>query len=146
MAQVLARLEALEDERQIVETLHRYGHAVDYGPPEAWADLFTNAGVRTLFRANGQTVSQRGRAEFIAHLSKVPLPKGTWDKHVTSNPVITLHGRTAKAESYFIQFNSRSEGGPRVNAFGRYHDTLVKERGRWRIKERLAEVNASLSS
>ena len=41
-----ARLDtALEAEREIVRTLHRYAHSIDYGDEAAWLDRFTEDGV-----------------------------------------------------------------------------------------------------
>ena len=44
MAELAKRLEALEAERDILETCYRYSHTIDYGPPEAWAEVFTEDG------------------------------------------------------------------------------------------------------
>ena len=40
-----ARLTQLEDERAILDTLHRYGQAIDRNQAEEWASLFTEDGV-----------------------------------------------------------------------------------------------------
>ena len=39
------RLQALEDERAILETLYQYGHAMDYGPDADFVDCFTPDGL-----------------------------------------------------------------------------------------------------
>ena len=38
------RLQVLEDERAILQTLHQYGHAMDYGPDAEFIDCFTPRG------------------------------------------------------------------------------------------------------
>lgn len=35
------RLRRLEDEKAILETLHAYGHHLDYGLEDAWIDCWT---------------------------------------------------------------------------------------------------------
>ena len=42
MDRVLARLQALEDERAILHNLYRYGQSIDAGDEVAWLDCFTD--------------------------------------------------------------------------------------------------------
>src|SRR5262249_35391909 len=39
------RLDALEAERAILDTLYRYGHTIDYGDEAGWVDCFTTDAV-----------------------------------------------------------------------------------------------------
>jgi hypothetical protein len=41
MASLEARLQLLEDEQAILDTLHGYGHGLDYGLEDAWIDCWT---------------------------------------------------------------------------------------------------------
>jgi hypothetical protein len=41
MANLEARLQLLEDEQAILDTLHGYGHGLDYGLEDAWIDCWT---------------------------------------------------------------------------------------------------------
>jgi hypothetical protein len=34
------RLQRLEDERSVLDTLHRYGHGLDYGDEQDWLDCW----------------------------------------------------------------------------------------------------------
>jgi hypothetical protein len=66
--------------------------------------------------------------------------------HVVVDPVIAvdLENSRAHVESYWLLFQRDDEGGrPLVVAFGHYHDTMVKQDGRWLIEERLADVQAT---
>jgi len=45
VAELEARLNLLEAERGILQTLYRYGHVVDYGPVDQRLDCFTEDGV-----------------------------------------------------------------------------------------------------
>ena len=38
-------MQVLEDERAILQTLHQYGHAMDYGPDAEFVDCFAHEGV-----------------------------------------------------------------------------------------------------
>jgi hypothetical protein len=137
------RLQALEDERQIIETLHRYTHTIDYGPPEAWANVFTPDGVFDVYNINGKPAhKENGRGELARYLSTKRLPPILYDKHVVLSPVIQSNdGKTAKVDSYIVMFREMEDGGPRVSTWGRYYDILVKQPdGRWLIKERKAEM------
>ena len=60
------------------------------------------------------------------------------------DPLIEIEGSTARAEAYFLLLQrDPADGQPVLVAFGRYRDRLVKHDGRWRIAERLAEVESS---
>ena len=134
------RIEALEAERDVLETCYRYSHTIDYGPPEAWAEVFTEDGVFDVHTLEGKPGhKETGRAELAHYLSTKELPPAKYDKHVIFSPMITINGDEAKVESYFAAFKD-AEGGPAIGVYGLYHDTLVKQNGTWLIKERLAEV------
>lgn len=140
------RLEAIEDERRILETLHSYSHTIDYGPPEKWADVFTENGVFDVYRVTGaKTHREEGRGELVNYLSTKRLPPALYDKHLICSPVIKITGKVAKVKSYVILLRETEEDGPRVASWGRYHDTLVKQsNGKWLIKERLAEMETGV--
>ena len=140
------RLQTLEDEKQIIETLHRYSHTIDYGPPEAWAGVFTEDGVFDVYRINGRkTHKESGRKELANYLSTKRLPPLLYDKHLVCSPVISIEGNTAKVESYVVLLREMEEGGATVASWGRYHDTLAKQAdGKWLIKERLAEMEVGV--
>lgn len=146
IAALKQRLRALEDERQIRETLHRYSHTIDYGPPEAWAGVFTEDGVFDVYRVTGQkTHRECGREELARYLSTKRLPPLLHDKHLVCSPVIRIDGDTAKVESYVVLLREMEVGGARVASWGRYHDTLVRQPdGTWLIKERLAEMEVGV--
>ncbi len=145
LEELAKRIEALEAERDILDTCYRYSHTIDYGPPEAWAEVFTEDGVFDVYTAKGkQGHKENGRAELAQYLSTKDLPPVKYDKHVIFSPMITVNGDEAKVESYFAAFKD-GDGGPAIGVYGLYHDTLIKENGTWLIKERLAEVETGLS-
>lgn len=138
MSELEARLWRLEQEREIVRTLHQYAHAIDYGDDEAWVDCFTEDA--HFAASGGVTLDVRGREalrRFIARHSNAP---SAWHKHLMIEPLIELDGDTAACTSYLALLRD-DDGVPAVGLFGRYRDRLVLEPdGRWRFAERLAEV------
>ena len=46
LEQVMKRLDVLENERAILDTLYQYGHSLDYGLEEQYVDCFTSDGGR----------------------------------------------------------------------------------------------------
>ncbi len=140
------KVEALEAERAIRDTMSRYCHATDYGLAEAFADLFTNDGLLLYLTKDGEPFFRKeGRAELAGYVAGKPRPPERYDKHIVLAAAITLEGSTARVRSYFASLQD-TEKGPCIASYGRYRDLLVKEDGRWRFKERIAEVEAVVPS
>ena len=144
MSDLESRLELLLDERDVLRTLHAYGHAIDYGDEEAWVDCFTeDAHFGARGRVNHDVRGREALREFISRHSRAP---ESWHKHLMVEPLIDVDGDTATVASYFV-VTKDVEGAPRVTVFGRYRDRLVREAdGRWRFAERLAEAESYDSS
>ena len=60
-------------------------------------------------------------------------------RHKIYEPLVTIHGDTATAATYFDSDSVDRDGKVHVIA-GRYDDTLVKESGQWFFKERTISV------
>ena len=140
------RLQALEDERAILETLHQYGHSMDYGPDAEFVDCFTPDGlwdVRMRKSPDG-SFQCRGHSEIETSLSgqsalRVP---ALYAKHLVMDPRIVVTGDEAAVQSYFLRVEPHDVGRPRIVASGRYLDHLVRcDDGRWRFTERIAEID-----
>jgi len=137
------RLRALEDERAILRTLHRYGQAIDYGAEEAWVDCFAEDGVfdiRSRLDHYGSRVV-RGRDELRRFVSRHTRAPELWHKHLVVEPLIELDGDEARCSSYFAVLVEH-EQAPLVRVFGRYRDRLVRTGDCWRFAERIAEVES----
>jgi SnoaL-like domain len=142
--ELLARVTALEAERDILRNMYRYGHAIDLGYEEGWLDCFTDDGVFAAsserpmyppFHVEGRPALE----EFIAHHTR---PPGLWHKHLVIEPLIDVDGDQASARSYFVVLVEH-EGRPTVRVFGRYHDRLRRGAdGRWRFAERLSFIDS----
>lgn len=133
------RLEALEAERDILRTLHRYGHCIDYGLEKEWVGLFTPDGAFDVRRRQGGGHREEGRealARYIPTHSRAP---AKYHKHLLIEPIIQVDGDTAEVQSYFVRIDAK-DGVPFIYGFGRYRDRMKKHDGAWRFKERIAEV------
>src|ERR1700731_3867219 len=121
------RLRVLEDERGVLATLHRYGHALDYGAEANWVDCFV-ADARYEVREPGTETARRVRAyhgrdalaAFAARHTRAP---ERFHKHVVVDPIIAVDGDHATAVSYFLRLDD-VDGERVVYAFGRYRDEL----------------------
>ena len=144
-ADLRAQVALLMAERAVLDTLYRYGHSIDYGLEEDWLDCFAAGGAFDVHYRVGAKWSRRyeGRSElagFIAGHSRAP---DRWHKHLLFEPLVTVDGDRATARSYFARLDAADDGTPFVRAFGRYLDELVRgSDGRWRLVERIAEVEA----
>ncbi len=134
------RLEILEEERAIFQTLYRYGHCIDYGLEQEWVNLFAEDGVFEIRNRKVNTVHRlEGRealAKFIANHTKAPIK---YHKHLVNEPLINISSNKATVESYFVRLDE-SQDKAYIRSFGRYHDQLVKSNGRWCFKQRIADV------
>jgi len=138
-----ARVEAIEQERAILDVLYTYCSAIDYGDREAFLDCFTDDAVwqvpKRLDPATSAHVAghEALRRFFDAH-THAP---DAYHKHITLNPQIRRDGDTARVTSYFLRVDSPDAAPAYIFASGRYVDDLVRERdGRWRIRSRTCEV------
>ncbi len=140
-----ARLDRLEAERAIVETMYAYGRALDYGDREGFLDCFTDdADYVVDMRLGGAAVlSFHGRDELAGYHDWHTHAPDAWHKHVATNPAITIDGGTATAVSYFLRLDSdATTGAPStVSSSGRYVDEFVRgDDGGWRIRSRRCDV------
>ena len=137
-------LRTLREERAIMETLHQYCHAVDYGLEDEYLGAFTEDAVFDVCKPTRETLHKEvGHGELAAYLRKYPKPPERYNKHFMMDPMIRVDGDTATVHSYFLATRNGDDNKPVVGSFGRYIDRLVKVDGRWRIAERIAEVEAS---
>ena len=141
------RLQVLEDERAIVQTLYRYSHTLDYGLEREWVDCFTEDGVFDVRRPVGPPGYRlEGRQDLTRWVAQdVRNRLSTYhkqDKLVMVEPRITLNGDEARVVSYMIRLDHEN-GVPYILTFGRYLDHMVRcPDGVWRFKERIPEIEA----
>jgi hypothetical protein len=141
-----ARIQRLEDERDVLNTLYRYGHAIDSGDEAAWVDCFTEDGTFTAeARRKGQPMfAVTGTEElrhFIAGHTRRPY---MFHAHCIVEPLVELDGDRAHVESYLFVLLEH-EKAPVLRVFGRYSDDLERGAdGKWRFKLRSAAIDGML--
>ena len=151
--QLRSRLAALEDERDITDTIDRYSHAIDNGDVDEWLDCFTTDGSIEV-RAHavrgagdgpagsppGHVGRYAGRQQLRGFIEAQSRPPEGRHKHVVSQTRITLAGDAATAVSYLIRVDDAG-GRLWLYSMGRYVDQLIRSSdGRWRIAERIVEL------
>jgi uncharacterized protein (TIGR02246 family) len=135
---ILRRLRALEDERQITRTLFRYAHAQYNGDRAMFLDCFTADATIVRSRHGREVVGHDEIAEFFDAISHAP---EAFHKHVVIEPVIDVDGDIAEVSSDFLYVQDR--GGPMISHFGHYRDVLVRgEDGAWRFSRRELQTEA----
>jgi hypothetical protein len=139
-----ARVAALEDERAILATLYRYGHALDYGLEAEWVGCFTpDARYEIRSRVPGTVLVAHGAEELAAFAAGHTRAPARFHKHFTADPVVAIDGDGATAESFYARLDATAEGVPYIFSFGRYRDRLCRcADGAWRFEERIAESEA----
>jgi hypothetical protein len=144
LSELRARIERLEDQNAILQTFSLYSHSRDYFHPEDYARAFADDGVFELRDQKGE-VSHRedGTEELLAYLDKCPHPPAVYDKHLLTQPLIKeMSDGEARVESFWIFVTDRGTG-PKIVAYGTYHDHLVKDGNAWRLKERLGHLESN---
>lgn len=141
---LVKRVASMEAERAVLACMYRYAHAMDYGPPEAWAECFVEDGTYETDFRDGRVDRYEGRDE----LRSKAAGRQTSDhsmRHVMVNPMVTEISETeARADAMYVLIEDYGEG-PRLVSFGRYRDHFVRDHdGQWRFKSRRSEREASL--
>lgn len=140
-AAIQDRLQAIEDRNAILDTLMRYGNALDYGDVERLVDCFTEDAVRETWRPDGTCNRWEGAAgtrEFAMTHSHAP---DKYHKHLILNSVVELHGDAAEVDSYMFRVDAGNGDKSYVWGFGRYLDSMQRcADGRWRIHKRVTRI------
>jgi 3-phenylpropionate/cinnamic acid dioxygenase small subunit len=154
-AQVESRLARLENLEAIRDLLHRYAHAIDYGLEKDWVDCFTQEG-RFVFKfqpgkspysgpepEGGAVFAFDGHAQLAQFIHRHSRAPDVYHKHLMVEPRIDLQRDTARVSSYFVLVLEMEDRSREVFTFGRYLDVMERGNdGRWRFRERIAEVEA----
>ncbi len=144
IADILQRLERLEEEKAILGTLYSYSHFHDTGRGEKWVGLFTADATVDARRPKTRN-TMKGHAAMRAYQAELKAKREPWHamKHVMTSPRITINGDTAEVEAYWLSVNNQTpQRGPKMSAFGHYRDRLVKQNGQWLFKERIVTGEA----
>lgn len=118
----------MTDGDQIRNVLQTYARGADERDLDALASVFTDDVV-----IDG-TRGVQTRAEWLDAMAAAPRPEGTASMHLLGDPLLSIDGDTAHADTYAVVYNGDMTLGMR------YVDDLVKQDGAWRIKARSARM------
>src|SRR5579864_3232562 len=84
---ILSRLANIEDQQGVLDTLHRYAHAIDYGLEDEWVDCFTEDGIfetrpGPLGRLGSRGNYAVGREELAAFVARHTRAPERFHKHI----------------------------------------------------------------
>lgn len=131
-----ARLKRLEDVEEIRRVIMDYGRFLDARDFKAYANLFAENGTW-----EGGFGTFTGRKEIEEKIGGAIGGAGAMSRpnyHLMSSPEIDVDGDAARAWSRWT-FVLEGEGGRlSISAAGEYHDTFVRENGRWKFQRRFA--------
>jgi hypothetical protein len=130
---LMGRVEALEDERAIHDTLVRYGFAVDSDDADATASLYSEdceIDIDAVAIMKGRE-GARGIVTSPGHQAILPRCA-----HIIGPFVISLDGERATATGYQTVFVTEGRTNVWRQSYGRWG--LQKRRGRWEIVRRLS--------
>ena len=131
------RLRRLEDLLEIHQIFVDYGHYLDAGDFDAYAELFTSDAVLRLgpvARANGRDEIRRVMADSLSDQTG-------HSYHIISSPRVALHGDRATSEVMWTVVHRQADGQPKLTMMGRHIDELRRDDGRWRIAHRRGFVD-----
>jgi uncharacterized protein (TIGR02246 family) len=137
------RLQALEDERAIRQTVSEYSHGLDYGDETVFLNAFTEDAVLTFLGRE-----TRGREELRAFFHRHTHSPDKFHKHFTGTQLLSIDGDVASCESYYVRIDAHEpEGtGAYLYAFGIYRDMLRRcADASWRIERRAVERESYLA-
>lgn len=132
----------LSVEQELIQTLHRYCHVIDYGPVDRLEEVFTEDGEFDILTNEGRPnrnfvrkVGMRELKRYFGWRLNTQFIAQRY-KHLVFSPLtVKVEGETARVDSYFAAFCD-VENKPNLRVYGRYKDTLVRRNGRWLIRER----------
>lgn len=137
------RLQAMLDHHEITQTLAEYCHGCDRCDEAHMSSVY----LEDSWDDHG-SVKATG-AEFARIMTARILRDTETLSHMLGQSLIQVDGDEAGAETYFLAVmrNTNADGQPGCHQLGgRFVDRLVREEGKWRIKERVVIRDWSLST
>jgi ketosteroid isomerase-like protein len=136
---VAARLARLEDTEQIRRLTQEYRHHLDGGDLDAYGRLFADDGEWLGGIGYGRTPAG------ITAMLKERLPArgsaGPTSWHLVTEPEIELDGDRATGLLTWTWLGRGDGDTPAMRLLGRYQDSYVRERGRWRYQRRISHTD-----
>ena len=132
-----ARLQRLEDLQSINALFVEYGHHLDAGDLEAYADCITDDGELLL----GPIGRATGREAIKAMMAPTLTGLVGNSFHLITNPRVTLDGDRASAVVMWSVVQRDADHRPVLQMIGRHEDELVRDGDRWRFRRRKGFVD-----
>lgn len=119
-------------EIEAIKTLKaRYCRLLDAKDWAAWRQLFTDDFVSDTSQSGGQVIA--GADTFVEYIRKTLGKPSQITVHQVHAPEIDITGTHAAQGIWALNDIVRLAPGINLNGHGHYHETYVKEDGRWRI-------------
>jgi uncharacterized protein (TIGR02246 family) len=134
------RLQRLEDRDAIHQLFSDYGHYLDRGDVDSYAQLFAEDG-EVLIGPMGRA---KGRDNIREMMSRILEHSVGNSVHIISSPKVQLHGDTATSEAMWTVIGLDANGATHVTMVGRHLDDLVRIDGRWFIAKRRGVMDLPL--
>lgn len=140
LADVAARVRALEDREAIRALILAYGAAHDGRDYRTFASLFAQNGewVGGLGSAKGPQAIFELMDRTIGH---DPRPDGSGTFHLMTNDQIKLDGDRASSLTKWLYLTPGEDKAPRMVFLGHYEDQFIRENGEWKFLRREAPVD-----
>ncbi len=141
-ASVEQRLQKLEDIEAIRNLLIDYGRALDKRDFKAYGELFAKDG--SWKGGMGGATGPENIAKIVeAGFGRMDPAQYTDSNHVMTSMDIEVNGDTATAWSRWLWVIKDADNTAKVQRGGVYEDTLIRENGQWKFKQRQAitEIN-----
>lgn len=136
------RLNRLEAQEAIRETMVRYTQTLDYGDSAGWAACYTSDGVFDVRRRGEPMFRHEGTEALVKFADGHTSAPAVYHKHFIGLPSISLSedGTSATASAYFMMVHE-SPAGPQVLVFGRYLDEFSRGAdASWRLSNRVVDM------
>lgn len=123
------RLRAMEDLEAIKQLTFKYAYSVDSKQWDDVVDCFANDA-----SLNFSAIGKGTGREYIARFFKEVIPsRNLFTCHIVINPVIEVHGNTAKGRWYFLVPATDRPTNTAVWVGGRYDNEYIKKNGVWKL-------------
>ena len=136
------RLRRLEDREEIRQLLIEYGRTLDRRDFEGFAKLFARDAEYTGGGGSGAVKGPEAIGKFMEEIFRNnPTGLNYPNFHLFSNTTIQIEGDEATALSKGAFVVRGSNDRPETVMLATYHDTLIRENGAWKFKQRVVEGN-----
>ncbi|MBM9593873.1 nuclear transport factor 2 family protein [Roseitranquillus sediminis] len=130
-----------DDYIAIMQLYARYARAIDSGDGEGWANCYATDG-QYLSSTFGECNGRSELAEFAADHYRRWLDQGIQTRHWNNQVLLTDNGDgTITGSVYVLLAGVKAGEAPALHLQTVYTDTLVREAGRWVLRQRRSDAD-----